>query len=105
MAEQTSVASLAAQANRALAVAGHADMVWGHVSVRDPGGRGVWMKASGWAFEEITDDCVVLVSPEGGVLAGAAGRHVEYPIHTQIMAARSEVVGIRLTETLDTRAS
>ena len=37
-----------AQANRALGAAGQSDMVWGHVSIRDPEGRGVWMKASGW---------------------------------------------------------
>ena len=38
-----------AQANRALGASGQSDMVWGHASVRDPGGRGVWMKASGCA--------------------------------------------------------
>ena len=27
--------------------------MWGHPSVRDPAGRGVWMKASGWGFEEV----------------------------------------------------
>ncbi|MHA6631627.1 class II aldolase/adducin family protein [Pseudonocardia sichuanensis] len=84
----------AAQANRALGVAGHADMVWGHASVRDPEGRGVWMKASGWAFEEITEERVVLVSPDGDVLAGTEKRHLEYPIHTRIMAARPEVTAV-----------
>lgn len=79
------------QANNALAVAGHTDMVWGHASIRDPEGRGVWMKASEWGFEEVTDERVVLVSPEGEVLAGSAKRHIEYPIHTELMAARSDV--------------
>jgi ribulose-5-phosphate 4-epimerase/fuculose-1-phosphate aldolase len=76
---------------RALAAAGQADMVWGHPSVRDPEGRGVWMKASGWGFEEVDAGRVVLVSPEGEVLAGNGPRHIEYPIHTQIMAARPDV--------------
>lgn len=79
------------QASRALAVAGLGDMVWGHASVRDPEGRGVWMKASGWGFEEIDDDKVVLVSPAGIVLDGTGRRHLEYPIHTAIMAARPDI--------------
>ncbi|MFI7524040.1 class II aldolase/adducin family protein [Nocardia salmonicida] len=79
------------QASRALAAAGLGDMVWGHASVRDPDGGGVWMKASGWGFEEIDLDTVVLVSPTGEVLAGSGRRHLEFPIHTEIMAARSDV--------------
>jgi len=77
--------------NRVLAVAGQGDMVWGHLAVRDPDGRGVWMKASGWGFEEITRDRIVLVSWDGDVLAGAGERHLEYPIHTEIMRARPDV--------------
>ena len=80
-----------ASANRALGAAGQSDMVWGHASLRDPAGRGVWMKSSGWSFEEVTPERVVLVSPEGQVLAGSGARHIEYPIHTQVMAARSDV--------------
>jgi ribulose-5-phosphate 4-epimerase/fuculose-1-phosphate aldolase len=80
-----------ALANRALGAAGQTDMVWGHASLRDPAGRGVWMKASGWSFEEIDSDRVVLVSPDGEVLAGEGRRHIEYPIHTEVMAARPDV--------------
>jgi ribulose-5-phosphate 4-epimerase/fuculose-1-phosphate aldolase len=76
---------------RALAAAGQADMVWGHPSVRDPDGRGAWMKCSGWGFEEVTAGRVVLVGPDGDVLAGDGPRHIEYPIHTEIMAARPDV--------------
>nr|WP_297542556.1 class II aldolase/adducin family protein [Amycolatopsis sp.] len=74
-----------------MAAAGLGDMVWGHASVRDPDGRGAWMKASGWGFEEIDDDRVVLVAPDGAVLEGTGKRHLEYPIHTEIMAARPDV--------------
>ena len=70
------------RANRALGAAGQADLIWGHASVRDPSGRGAWMKAAGWGFEEITRERVVLVSDEGDVLAGEGRRHIEYPIHT-----------------------
>lgn len=84
-------ADVTAQANRALAVAGHTDMVWGHASVRDPDDRGVWMKSAGWGFEETTAERVVLVSLGGDVLAGEQRRHKEYPIHTRLMMARSDV--------------
>lgn len=91
MADQNDAIRQAVEANHALGVAGHADLVWGHVSVRDPDGRGLWMKAAGWAFEEVTPERLVLVAPDGEVLAGDGPRHVEYPIHAQIMAARPEV--------------
>jgi L-fuculose-phosphate aldolase len=66
-------------------------MVWGHAAIRDPDGRGAWMKASGWGFEEITADRVVLVAPDGQTLEGTGRRHIEYPIHTEIMARRPDV--------------
>ncbi len=78
-------------ASAALGSAGLSDLVWGHASVRDPDNRGVWMKASGWAFDEIDGGKVVLVDSDGSVLTGEGRRHVEFPIHTEIMAARSDV--------------
>ncbi len=67
------------------------DMVWGHVSVRDPDGRGVWMKAHLYGFEEIERENVLLISFDGEVLEGGGRRHGEYPIHTEIMRARPDV--------------
>jgi ribulose-5-phosphate 4-epimerase/fuculose-1-phosphate aldolase len=81
----------AAAANQALGASGQSDMVWGHASVRDPEGRGVWMKAAGWSFEEVTSARVALVTPAGEVLAGSGPRHIEYPIHTELMSARPDV--------------
>jgi ribulose-5-phosphate 4-epimerase/fuculose-1-phosphate aldolase len=83
--------ALAVDGCRALTAAGQSDMVWGHPSVRDPDGRGVWMKCSGWGFEEVDAGRIVLVSPDGEVLAGDGPRHIEYPIHTEVMAARPDV--------------
>jgi L-fuculose-phosphate aldolase len=83
--------TLAATGNRALAAAGQSDMVWGHASVRDPEGQGVWMKCSGWGFEEVDEQKIVLVTLEGKVLHGTGRRHIEYPIHTEIMARRGDV--------------
>lgn len=91
----TDVVEQVVAASRALAAAGLSDLVWGHAAIRDPDGRGVWMKAAGWGFEEVDAGRVVLVSPGGEVLSGsddvAGPRHIEYPIHTEIMARRSDV--------------
>lgn len=86
---------------RILGADGQGDMVWGHVSVRDPEGRGLWMKAagarpgaagpSGLGLEEIERDDLVLIDRDGTVLVGDRRRHAEYPIHTEIMAARDDV--------------
>ncbi|MEU1304676.1 MULTISPECIES: class II aldolase/adducin family protein [Streptomyces] len=78
------------RASRALAAAGLTDMVWGHAAVRDANNDGVWMKASGWGFEEISPERVLLVSRKGQVLHGEGKRHIEYPIHTEIMARRPD---------------
>lgn len=80
-----------ARASQVLALEDHGDLVWGHVSARDPEGRGVWMKASTWGFEEITPSRVLLAGWNGEVLAGEGRRHAEYPIHTEIMRARPDV--------------
>jgi ribulose-5-phosphate 4-epimerase/fuculose-1-phosphate aldolase len=49
------------------------------------------MKANGWGLEEVDADRVALLTPDGAVAAGTGPRHVEYPIHTEIMAARPDV--------------
>ena len=42
-------------------------------------------------LEEINAGKVILVDPDGSVADGAGPRHIEYPIHTEIMAARPDV--------------
>lgn len=79
---------------RILGANGHDDYVWGHVSARDPEGRGVWMKASTFGFDEITAEHVVLVSFDGDVLVGDHPRHLEWPIHTEVMIARPDVASV-----------
>lgn len=79
------------EAGRALAVAGQSDMVWGHVALRDPEGRGVWMKASGWAFDEVTDERVLLVGWDGTRLLGAGAVHLECHLHLSVLSARPDV--------------
>ena len=79
---------------RILGLEDQGDFVWGHVSARDPDGRGVWMKASTLGFEEIGPANVILVSWDGEVLAGDGRRHAEYPIHTELMRARPDVQSV-----------
>lgn len=80
-----------ALACRALAAHGAGDLIWGHVSSRHPSGEGIWLKQAGWGLEEITPERVHLVNERGDVLAGSGQLHVEYPIHTEILAARPDV--------------
>jgi ribulose-5-phosphate 4-epimerase/fuculose-1-phosphate aldolase len=86
---------------RILGAEDQGDLVWGHVSARDPEGRGVWMKASTYGFEEITEEQVILVDPDGQVVEGEGRRHAEYPIHTEVMAARADVNSVVHTHAPD----
>ena len=77
---------------REVALGGHVldhsglgDYVWGHVSARDPGGRGVWMKRKGLGFDEVGATDVILVGWDGAILEGDGPRHGEYPIHTEAL--------------------
>lgn len=85
---------LVAAASRVLGNAGMGDLIWGHASARDPHGRGVWIKQATWGLEEITPERVQLVDRAGAVLDGDGPRHSEYPIHTEILAARPDVGGV-----------
>ncbi len=63
------------QASHILGDEGLGDMLWGHVSIRDPDGRGVWMKAHLFGFEEIERENVLLISFDGEILEGTGRRH------------------------------
>ena len=52
------------------------------------------MKAAGWGFEEVDTSRVLLVSNDGEVLAGSGNRHIEYPIHTEVMRQRPYVAAV-----------
>lgn len=90
----TDARTLVSQSSRVLGAAGLDDYIWGHSSVRDPDGRGAWLKRSGIGLSEVTEEDVQLVSRDGQVLAGAGDRHIEYPIHTEIYAVRPDVGGV-----------
>jgi len=84
--------ALAVDASRALAAAGQADMIWGHVAVRDPQDRGIWIKAPGWGLEEVTEPRLQLVSFEARVLEGAGDPHKECHIHLEVLRADPRLV-------------
>ncbi|MDT0305897.1 class II aldolase/adducin family protein [Streptomyces sp. DSM 44917] len=90
-ADEAEARVLAVRASHALAAAGQGDMVWGHVAVRDPGGRGIWIKAPGWGLEEVREDRLQLVSPRAEVLAGEGAPHKECHIHLAVLAARPDL--------------
>jgi L-ribulose-5-phosphate 4-epimerase len=79
---------------RILGLEDQGDFIWGHVSARDPDGRGAWMKASTLGFEEIRPENVILVGWDGGVLEGEGRRHAEWPIHIELMRARDDVASV-----------
>ncbi|POF27911.1 class II aldolase/adducin family protein [Roseibium marinum] len=79
-------------AARVLAVNGHEDMTLGHVALRDPDGRGIWMKRRGLSLGEVRDQAdFLLVDWDGKVLEGEGNRHGEWPIHTEVMLARPDI--------------
>jgi L-fuculose-phosphate aldolase len=77
---------------RVLHIEGHADMTLGHLSLRDPGGRGVWLKRSGIGLGEVQGaEDFVLIDFSGQRLAGDGRLHKEWPIHTEILRQRPDV--------------
>ena len=88
------IRDLVATASRVLGAAGHGDLIWGHASARDADDRGAWIKQTNWGMEEVTPERVHLVGPDGSVRVGDGPRHIEYAIHTEILAARPDVGGV-----------
>jgi ribulose-5-phosphate 4-epimerase/fuculose-1-phosphate aldolase len=81
-----------AKAHRILAMMGHEDVTSGHLSWRDPEGRGLWMKRSQIGMDEVMGiEDLILIDFEGKTLEGTGSRHHEWPIHAEIMRSRPEV--------------
>lgn len=77
---------------RILELEGHGDMSLGHLSLRDPEGRGFWLKRNRIGLEEVFGvEDFVLVDFEGKQIAGPGGRHSEWPIHSEILLQRPDV--------------
>lgn len=80
-----------ARVHRILEIEGHGDMSMGHMSYRDPEGRGMWLKRGHLALSEVTAEDYLLVTLDGEVLQGEGFRHLEWPLHAEIFKARPDV--------------
>ena len=80
-----------ADAGRVLAHEGQGDYVAGHVSLRLPDDPNrFYMKPAGIGLEEMTEENIITVDIEGNKVAGAAGRHNEVFIHSEVLRARPD---------------
>ena len=90
--EITEALDEAARACRILELNGHGDKIFGHVAMRDPLGRGFWMKRHMIGLGEVWDHRdFLLLSFDGAVLAGEGRSHSEWPIHGEILLARPDI--------------
>ncbi|HEY7125151.1 MAG TPA: class II aldolase/adducin family protein [Ktedonobacterales bacterium] len=93
-----------AYACRILAANGQNDTVYGHVSHRQAGEEGFWMKPAALGLDEIIPDTLIRLDLDGTLLEGELPRHVEYPIHAEIFRARPEVTCVIHTHPLSSIA-
>jgi L-fuculose-phosphate aldolase len=85
--------NLLAKTSRILEINGHGDRVYGHIAMRDPMGRGFWIKRSGISLGEVFDHRdFVLASLDGVVQAGDGRLHSEWPIHAEVFRARPDII-------------
>ena len=69
-----------ARGYRIVAANGHLEATLGHLSWRDPEGRGLWMKCQEIGLDEVEVGDLHLIDWEGKVLDGSNGhRHSEWP--------------------------
>ena len=88
---QTELEKLA-RGYRIVANNGHLEATLGHLSWRDPSGRGLWMKSQEIGLDEVEVKDLQLINWEGKVLEGSKGhRHSEWPIHAAVLKARKDV--------------
>jgi len=76
---------------RILAMQGHNDLIYGHVSALADSPGQYWMKGSGIGLEEVTIEDLVLIDFEGNMIAGKRKRHNEFPIHSEVYRTNPEI--------------
>lgn len=82
-----------ALASRILEMEGHGNFTLGHLAMRDPEGRGIWIKRWGLTLGEVWDwTDHQLITFDGELLYGdGKKRHSEWPIHARIMLRRPDI--------------
>ena len=93
-----------ATACRILALEGMGDFIWGHVSVRASESGTFWLKGAGLGLEEIGPDDLIRLDLDGNVLEGSRPRHLEWPIHAEVLRARPDVQAVVHSHALSTVA-
>jgi L-fuculose-phosphate aldolase len=79
-------------AGKVLAANGQGDFTRGHISVRVPGSKSLFlMKPHSVGLDEITPGNILTIGLDGNVVAGRARRHSEVFIHSEIYRARADV--------------
>jgi len=83
-----------ALASRILEMEGHGNFTLGHLALRDPEGRGVWIKRWGLTLGEVFDwSDHQLIDFDGKLIYGdGKKRHSEWPIHVGVYKARDDVM-------------
>lgn len=90
-----SIADALVDACQVLGANGHEDKTLGHLSWRDPDGRGFWLKRAGIGLSEVSSaEDFILLDFAGDVLAGDGERHIEWPIHARVLANRPDVASV-----------
>jgi L-fuculose-phosphate aldolase len=80
-----------ARACNILAMEGHTDTIYGHVSARPAGAEHVWMKPATLGLEEVRAHDILSLDLDGNKLTGKLPRHSEVPIHTEVYRQRPDV--------------
>jgi L-fuculose-phosphate aldolase len=81
-----------AKAGRILELNGHGDRIFGHIAMRDPEGRGFWLKRHHISLGELFDHRdFILCDFDGTQLHGKGRRHSEWPIHAEVFKARPDL--------------
>jgi ribulose-5-phosphate 4-epimerase/fuculose-1-phosphate aldolase len=84
-----------ASAYRVLEAHGHADGMLGHVSLRDPSGRGFWLKQASVGLDEVSGrEQLLLTSFDGKLLEGSGPMHTEWPIHAAVLMNRPDIESV-----------
>jgi L-fuculose-phosphate aldolase len=79
-------------AGKVLVAEGHDDFTRGHISMRLPDNPKLFfMKPHSMGLDEITMANILTIDLEANVVAGAARRHSEVFIHSEILKARADV--------------
>lgn len=79
-------------AGKVLVAEGQDDFTRGHISFRLPDDPSLFfMKPHSIGFDEITPDNILTIGMDGNVVAGAARRHSEVYIHSEIFKQRPDI--------------